>query len=162
MLAKPLTLKRSLPLLFVALLLVLLFSALGRVVYPPGFFRTTYRRGQLAQRLLFTCGYLACWTALPTGLTLSRRHGLSMLFSNPLVEPGFWAPRKARVWCVISIDFRRAAFITQTSASVFALAGWASRTAVPGCVMRWLSSRADGIAVLLLSPGWACHILPIR
>ncbi len=118
---------RPLTLLAFALLLIFLLSALlGR--YPaPGFL--TFDRlenDELAQRLLFNLRLPRLVTALLLGMTLSAAGMVfQLLFSNPLVEPGFLGVSQGAAFgAAFSIVFLGgSALITQTSAAVFALAG---------------------------------------
>jgi iron complex transport system permease protein len=120
-------LKRSLLFLVFALLLVFLSSALiGR--YPtPGFL--SFERittDELAQRLLFNLRLPRLLAALLLGMTLSAAGMVfQLLFSNPLVEPGFLGVSQGAAFgAAFSIVFLGgSAFVTQTSASFFALAG---------------------------------------
>lgn len=119
--------KRSLLFLVFALLLVFLSSALiGR--YPtPGFL--SFERittDELAQRLLFNLRLPRLLAALLLGMTLSAAGMVfQLLFSNPLVEPGFLGVSQGAAFgAAFSIVFLGgSAFVTQTSASFFALAG---------------------------------------
>jgi iron complex transport system permease protein len=120
-------LKRSLLFLVFALLLVFLSSALiGR--YPtPGFL--SFERittDELAQRLLFNLRLPRLLAALLLGMTLSAAGMVfQLLFSNPLVEPGFLGVSQGAAFgAAFSIVFLGgSAFVTQTSASFFALVG---------------------------------------
>jgi len=119
--------KRSLPLLALALLLVFLLSAmLGR--YPaPGFL--TFDRlasDDLAQRLLFNLRLPRLVTALLLGMTLSAAGMVfQLLFSNPLVEPGFLGVSQGAAFgAAFSIVLLGgSALVTQSSAALFALGG---------------------------------------
>jgi len=119
--------KRPLALLAIALLLVFLFSALlGR--YPaPGFL--TFDRlasDDLAQRLLFNLRLPRLVTALLLGMTLSAAGMVfQLLFSNPLVEPGFLGVSQGAAFgAAFSIVLLGgSALVTQSSAALFALGG---------------------------------------
>ncbi|MGQ9834250.1 MAG: FecCD family ABC transporter permease [Candidatus Villigracilaceae bacterium] len=120
---------RSLAFLALALLAIFLLAALiGR--YPaPGFL--TFERianDELAQRLLFNLRLPRLITALLLGMTLSAAGMVfQLLFSNPLVEPGFLGVSPGAAFgAAFSIVFLGgSAIITQTSAAAFALAGLA-------------------------------------
>lgn len=112
-----------------ALFVVFIISALiGR--YPaPGFL--SFERlasDDLAQRLLFNLRLPRLITALLLGMTLSAAGMVfQLLFSNPLVEPGFLGVSQGAAFgAAFSIVFLGgSALITQTSAAAFALAGLA-------------------------------------
>jgi iron complex transport system permease protein len=119
--------RRSLLILALALLLIFLLSAIvGR--YPaPGFLSPArLADDELAQRLLLNLRLPRLLTALLLGMTLSAA-GLvfQMLFSNPLVEPGFLGVSQGAAFgAALSIVFLGgAALITQASAALFALLG---------------------------------------
>lgn len=119
--------KRSLTILALALLLVFLLSALiGR--YPaPGFLPLNQlAEDDLAQRLLFNLRLPRLVTALLLGMTLSAAGMVfQLLFSNPLVEPGFLGVSQGAAFgAAFSIVFLGgAAVLTQASAIFFAMAG---------------------------------------
>lgn len=118
---------RSLTLLAFALLALFLLSALiGR--YPaPGFLPLDrLADDELAQRLLFNLRLPRLITALLLGMTLSAAGMVfQLLFSNPLVEPGFLGVSQGAAFgAAFAIVFLGgAALVTQTSAALFALAG---------------------------------------
>lgn len=118
---------RSLPLLALALLLVFLLSALlGR--YPaPGFLAfDRLASDDLAQRLLFNLRLPRLVTALLLGMTLSAAGMVfQLLFSNPLVEPGFLGVSQGAAFgAAFSIVLLGgSALVTQSSAALFALGG---------------------------------------
>lgn len=120
---------RPLTLLALALLAIFLLSALiGR--YPaPGFL--TFDRlasDDLAQRLVFNLRLPRLITALLLGMTLAAAGMVfQLLFSNPLVEPGFLGVSQGAAFgAAFSIVFLSgSAIVTQTSAAAFALAGLA-------------------------------------
>jgi len=120
-------LNRSLTLLAFALLALFLLSALiGR--YPaPGFLPLDrLADDELAQRLLFNLRLPRLITALLLGMTLSAAGMVfQLLFSNPLVEPGFLGVSQGAAFgAAFAIVFLGgAALVTQTSAALFALAG---------------------------------------
>ncbi len=146
--------KRPLILLFLALLAVFLLAALiGR--YPaPGFLPLNQLAdNELARRLLFNLRLPRLITALLLGMTLSAAGMVfQLLFSNPLVEPGFLGVSQGAAFgAAFSIVFLGGtAVVTQTSASIFALAGLgisyllAHRLRYGGWVMRLVLA---GIAV---------------
>lgn len=122
-------LERSLTLLAFVLLVVFLLSVLiGR--YPaPGFIPfERIANDELAQRLLFNLRLPRLLTALLLGMGLSAAGMVfQLLFSNPLVEPGFLGVSQGAAFgAAFSIVFLgSSALITQTSAAAFALAGLA-------------------------------------
>ncbi len=118
--------RRSFSLLILALLVIFLLSALiGR--YPaPGFLPLNQLADdELAQRLLFNLRLPRLLTALLLGMTLSAAGMVfQLLFSNPLVEPGFLGVSQGAAFgAALSIILGGSAFFTQTSAVFFALAG---------------------------------------
>jgi iron complex transport system permease protein len=150
-------LKRTLTLLAIALLTIFLLSVLiGR--YPaPGFISIEgIAQDELAQRLIFNLRLPRLLTALLLGMTLSAAGMVfQLLFSNPLVEPGFLGiSQGAAFGAAFSIVFLGGmAILTQTSASLFALAGlgisylFAQRLRYGGWVLRLVLA---GIAVSAL------------
>jgi len=163
--------KRSLTLLALALLTIFLLSALiGR--YPaPGFLPLDrLADDELAQRLLFNLRLPRLLTALLLGMTLSAAGMVfQLLFSNPLVEPGFLGvSRVATFDAALSIVFLGgSALVTQTSASVFALAGlgisyllahrlryggWVLRLVLAGIAVSALFSSGLGLLKYLADP----------
>jgi len=120
-------LKRSLLLLTLTLVVIFILSALvGR--YPaPGFLSfERLTQDELAQRLLFNLRLPRLLTALLLGMTLSAAGMVfQLLFSNPLVEPGFLGVSQGAAFgAAFSIVFLGgSALVTQASASLFALAG---------------------------------------
>lgn len=119
--------KRSLTILAVALLLVFLLSALlGRYPSPGLLSFDQLASDELAQRLLLNLRVPRLLTALLLGVTLaSAGMVFQLLFSNPLVEPGFLGVSQgASFGAAFAIVFLGgSALITQASASIFALAG---------------------------------------
>lgn len=119
--------KRALTILALALILVFLLSALlGR--YPvPGFLSfDRLAQDELAQRLLFNLRIPRLLTALLLGMTLAAAGMVfQLLFSNPLVEPGFLGVSQgASFGAAFAIVFLGgSAIVTQATASVCALAG---------------------------------------
>jgi iron complex transport system permease protein len=140
-----------------ALLAIFLLSALiGR--YPAPGFITIERifQDELAQRLLFNLRLPRLLTALLLGMILSAAGMVfQLLFSNPLVEPGFLGVSQGAAFgAAFSIVFLGgSALLTQTSASLFALAGlgisylFAQRLRYGGWVLRLVLA---GIAVSAL------------
>ncbi|MBL1171497.1 MAG: iron ABC transporter permease [Chloroflexi bacterium] len=162
---------RSLTLLAFALLVIFLFSALiGR--YPaPGFLPLDQiADDELAQRLLFNLRLPRLITALLLGMTLSAAGMVfQLLFSNPLVEPGFLGVSQGAAFgAAFSIVFLGgSALVTQTSASVFALAGlgisyllahrlryggWVLRLVLAGIAVSALFSAGLGLLKYLADP----------
>lgn len=163
--------KRSLTLLVFALVSIFILSALiGR--YPaPGFL--SFERladDELAQRLLFNLRLPRLLTALLLGMTLSAAGMVfQLLFSNPLVEPGFLGVSQGAAFgAAFSIVFLGgSALVTQTSASFFALAGlglsyllahrlryggWVLRLILAGIAVSALFSAGLGLLKYLADP----------
>lgn len=163
--------KRSLTLLALALCLIFLLSALiGR--YPvPGFLPLDrLADDELARRLLFNLRLPRLVTALLLGMTLSAAGMVfQLLFSNPLVEPGFLGVSQGAAFgAAFSIVFLGgAAVVTQTSAAVFALlglgisyllarrlrfGGWVLRLVLAGIAVSALFSAGLGLLKYLADP----------
>lgn len=163
--------KRSLTLLAFALVVIFLLSAFfGR--YPaPGFLPLDrLAADDLAQRLLFNLRLPRLVTALLLGMTLSAAGMVfQLLFSNPLVEPGFLGVSQGAAFgAAFSIVFLGgAAVVTQTSAAVFALAGlaisyllahrlrfggWVLRLVLAGIAVSALFSAGLGLLKYLADP----------
>ncbi len=140
--------------------------------YPaPGF--VTFERlasDELAQRLLFNLRLPRLVTAVLLGMTLSAAGMVfQLLFSNPLVEPGFLGVSQGAAFgAAFSIVFLGgSALITQTSAAVFALAGlgfsyllahrlryggWVLRLVLAGIAVSALFSAGLGLLKYLADP----------
>lgn len=163
--------KRSLYLLTLALLLTFFLSAFfGR--YPaPGFLSLDrLAADELAQRLLFNLRLPRLVTALLLGMTLSAAGMVfQLLFSNPLVEPGFLGVSQGAAFgAAFAIVFLGgAAIVTQTSAAVFALAGlgfsyllarrlryggWVLRLVLAGIAVSALFSAGLGLLKYIADP----------
>ncbi|GAB4563080.1 MAG: iron ABC transporter permease [Anaerolineales bacterium] len=163
--------RRALSLLALALLLVFLLSALiGR--YPAPGFLSLQRLAEddLAQRLLFNLRLPRLVTALLLGMTLaSAGMVFQLLFSNPLVEPGFLGVSQGAAFgAAFSIVFLGgAALLTQISAALFALAGlafsyllarrlryggWVLRLVLAGIAVSALFSAGLGLLKYLADP----------
>jgi iron complex transport system permease protein len=162
-----LTLKR----LLLALLFIFILSALiGR--YPaPGFLPLDQLADdELAQRLLFNLRLPRLLTALLLGMTLSAAGMVfQLLFSNPLVEPGFLGVSQGAAFgAAFSIVFLGgSALLTQTSAAFFALlglgisyllahrlryGGWILRLVLAGIAVSALFSSGLGLLKYLADP----------
>jgi iron complex transport system permease protein len=118
--------QRILLVLAVVLLGAALFSLfLGR--YPsPGFMPWGRLTGdELAGRLVWNLRLPRLLTALLLGMTLSAAGTVfQVLFSNPLVEPGFLGVSQgASFGAALAIILGGTALLTQASAAAFALAG---------------------------------------
>ncbi|MGC8857224.1 MAG: FecCD family ABC transporter permease [Anaerolineae bacterium] len=163
--------KRSLYLLTLALIATFILSAfLGR--YPaPGFLSLErLAEDDLAQRLLFNLRLPRLITALLLGMTLaSAGMVFQLLFSNPLVEPGFLGVSQGAAFgAAFSIVFLGgAALLTQISAALFALAGlafsyllarrlryggWVLRLVLAGIAVSALFSAGLGLLKYLADP----------
>ncbi len=164
-------LTRSLTILAFALLAIFLLSVLiGR--YPaPGFLPLNQLADdELAQRLLFNLRLPRLLTALLLGMTLSAAGMVfQLLFSNPLVEPGFLGVSQGAAFgAAFSIVFLGgSALVTQTSASLFALlglgisyllahriryGGWVLRLVLAGIAVSALFSAGLGLVKYLADP----------
>jgi iron complex transport system permease protein len=152
------------------LAIFLLCALIGR--YPtPGFI--SFERideDELAQRLLFNLRLPRLLTALLLGMTLSAAGMVfQLLFSNPLVEPGFLGVSQGAAFgAAFSIVFLGgSALLTQTSASLFALAGlgisyllahrlryggWVLRLVLSGIAVSALFSAGLGLLKYLADP----------
>lgn len=163
--------KRPLTLILLTLLAIFLFAALiGR--YPaPGFLPLSQLADdELARRLLFNLRLPRLITALLLGMTLSAAGMVfQLLFSNPLVEPGFLGVSQGAAFgAAFSIVFLGgAAVVTQTNASLFALAGlgisyllarrlryggWVMRLVLAGIAVSALFSAGLGLLKYLADP----------
>jgi iron complex transport system permease protein len=166
-----LTKNRSLLLLLAAVFVLFVLSALlGR--YPaPGFLSPVQLASdELAQRLFFNLRLPRLLTALLLGMTLSAAGMVfQLLFSNPLVEPGFLGVSQGAAFgAAFSIVFLGgAAFLTQASAIGFALAGlafsyllarrlryggWILRLVLAGIAVSALFSAGLGLLKYLADP----------
>jgi iron complex transport system permease protein len=163
--------KRFLTILALALLAIFVLSALvGR--YPaPGllsFERLT--QDELAQRLLFNLRLPRLLTALLLGMTLAAAGVVfQLLFSNPLVEPGFLGVSQGAAFgAALSIIFwGGSALVMQTSAAIFALlglgisyllarrlryGGWVLRLVLAGIAVSALFSAGLGLLKYIADP----------
>lgn len=120
---------RSLTFLALALIAIFLLSALiGRYPAPGLLSFERLATDDLAQRLVFNLRLPRLITALLLGMTLAAAGMVfQLLFSNPLVEPGFLGVSQGAAFgAAFSIVFLSgSAIVTQTSAAAFALAGLA-------------------------------------
>jgi len=146
--------KRTLLRLLVVLILIFIFSILlGRYPAPGLIPFQQLRDDPLAQRLVFNLRLPRLLTAMLLGMTLSAAGMVfQLIFSNPLVEPGFLGVSQGAAFgAAFSIIFLGgAALTTQLSATFFALAGLgfsyllARRLRYGGWILRLILS---GIAV---------------
>lgn len=162
---------RYLTLLALLLILVFLLSVfLGR--YPAPGFLTLDRLAEddLAQRLIFHLRLPRLVTALLLGMTLSAAGMVfQLLFSNPLVEPGFLGVSQGAAFgAAFAIVFLGGtALIIQTGAGIFALAGlgfsyllarrlrfggWVLRLVLAGIAVSALFSAGLGLLKYLADP----------
>lgn len=169
--ARDLARRRGLLALAALLLVLLVFSALvGR--YPAVGLLSVDQlvNDELAQRLLFNLRLPRLLTALLLGVTLSAAGMVfQLLFGNPLVEPGFLGVSQGAAFgaafAIIFLD--RAAFVTQASAALFALAGlgisyllarrlryggWILRLVLAGIAVSALFSAGLGLLKYLADP----------
>lgn len=153
------------------LLVFLLFSAIfGR--YPAPGFLTFDRISQdgLAQRLLFNLRLPRLLAALFLGMTLSAAGMVfQLLFSNPLVEPGFLGVSQGAAFgasfAIVFLGSR--ALFTQASAAFFALlglglsyllanrlryGGWVLRLVLAGIAVSALFSAGLGLIKYMADP----------
>jgi iron complex transport system permease protein len=158
--------------LLIALLLVVLAlsAAVGR--YPAPGLLTVDRlmQDELAQRLLFNLRLPRLITALLLGMTLAAAGMVfQLLFSNPLVEPGFLGVSQGAAFgAAFAIVFLSgAAYVTQLSAAFFALmglgvsyllaqrlryGGWVLRLVLAGIAVSALFSAGLGLIKYLADP----------
>lgn len=163
--------QRILLALAVGLLLFALFSALlGR--YPaPGLLSWQQLAGdELAGRLVFNLRLPRLLTALLLGMTLAAAGMVfQLLFSNPLVEPGFLGVSQGAAFgaAVAIVLLGGSALVTQFSAVFFALAGlsfstllarrlryggWVLRLVLAGIAVSALFSAGLGLLKYLADP----------
>lgn len=162
---------RSLTLLAIALLAIFLLSALiGRYPTPGILSIERIAEDELAQRLLFNLRLPRLLTALLLGMTLAAAGTVfQLLFSNPLVEPGFLGVSQGAAFgAAFSIIFLGGtALVTQTSAAIFALAGlgisyliarrlryggWVLRLVLAGIAVSALFASGLGLLKYLADP----------
>lgn len=122
-----LTAERGLAVLALALLLTFVISTLlGRYPEPGLLNPADLLEDDLARRLIFNLRLPRMITALLLGMTLAAAGTVfQLLFSNPLVEPGFLGVSQGAAFgAAFAIVFvSGSALVTQTSASLFGLAG---------------------------------------
>ncbi len=162
---------RFLSFLFVLLLAVFLLSALiGRYPAPGLLSLDQLSRDELAQRLLINLRLPRLLTALLLGMTLAAAGMVfQLLFSNPLVEPGFLGVSQGAAFgAAFAIVFLGGvALVTQISAALFALAGlgisyllahrlryggWILRLVLAGIAVSALFSAGLGLLKYLADP----------
>ena len=158
--------------LLVGLLFVILIlsAAVGR--YPAPGLLTVDRllQDELAQRLLFNLRLPRLLTALLLGMTLAAAGMVfQLLFSNPLVEPGFLGVSQGAAFgAAFAIIFLGgAAYATQISAAFFALlglgisyllaqrlryGGWVLRLVLAGIAVSAFFSAGLGLLKYLADP----------
>jgi len=160
---------------FLVLLIVLtgvffLSTLLGRYPMPGLLSFTQLTQDELAQRLLFNLRLPRLLTALLLGMTLAAAGIVfQLLFSNPLVEPGFLGVSQGAAFgAAFAIVFLGSgAFVTQISATLFALAGlgisyllahrlryggWILRLVLAGIAVSALFSAGLGLLKYLADP----------
>ncbi len=119
--------RRLLLALALALLLLALFSVLvGRYPTPGLMGLDQLGSDELAWRLVVNLRLPRLITAILLGMTLAAAGTVfQMLFSNPLVEPGFLGVSQGAAFgAALSIVLLGgSALLTQSAASIFALAG---------------------------------------
>lgn len=163
--------RQAIPVLVVLLIAVFIFSMLvGR--YPaPGFITPNQiAEDELARRLIFNLRLPRVLTALLLGMTLAAAGMVfQLLFSNPLVEPGFLGVSQGAAFgaAFAIIFWRGAALVTQTSAAFFALlglgfsyllarrlrfGGWVLRLVLAGIAVSALFSAGLGLLKYLADP----------
>lgn len=166
-----LTVPQRLVLLGMALFVLCLLSIfLGR--YPAPGFLTVERLAtdEFAQRLVFHLRLPRLMTALLLGMTLSAAGMVfQLLFSNPLVEPGFLGVSQGAAFgAAFAIVFLGGtAFLTQINATLFALAGlgfsyllarrirfggWVLRLVLAGIAVSAIFSAGLGLIKYLADP----------
>ena len=146
--------RQSIPLLAGMLIALFLLSLLvGRYPAPGLITPNQIMEDELAQRLIFNLRLPRLLTGVLLGMTLAAAGMVfQLLFSNPLVEPGFLGVSQGAAFgAAFAIIFLGgAALVTQMSAALFALAGLgfsyllARRLRFGGWILRLVLS---GIAV---------------
>lgn len=163
--------RRSLILLAFALLVAfLLSSVIGRYPAPGLLSPDRIARDELAQRLLFNLRLPRLLTALLLGMTLAAAGMVfQLLFSNPLVEPGFLGVSQGAAFgaALAIVFFGGAALVTQFTATFFALmglgisyllahriryGGWVLRLILAGIAVSALFSAGLGLLKYLADP----------
>ncbi|GIK57435.1 MAG: iron ABC transporter permease [Chloroflexi bacterium] len=163
--------RQSIPLLAVLLIVLFLLSLLiGRYPAPGLITPNQIMEDELAQRLIFNLRLPRLLTAVLLGMTLAAAGMVfQLLFSNPLVEPGFLGVSQGAAFgAAFAIIFLGgAALATQVGAGLFALAGlgisyllarrlrfggWVLRLVLAGIAVSALFSAGLGILKYLADP----------
>lgn len=163
--------RQAIPLLAVLLIgLFLLFLLVGRYPAPGLITPGQISEDVLAQRLIFNLRLPRLLTAMLLGMTLAAAGTVfQLLFSNPLVEPGFLGVSQGAAFgAAFAIIFLGgAALTTQVSAAFFALAGlgfsyllarrlrfggWVLRLVLAGIAVSALFAAGLGILKYLADP----------
>lgn len=163
--------RQAIPLLAVLLLgCFFLFLLLGRYPAPGLIMPNQIVEDVLAQRLIFNLRLPRLLTALLLGMTLAAAGTVfQLLFSNPLVEPGFLGVSQGAAFgAAFAIIFLGGAALTvQVSATFFALAGlgfsyllarrlrfggWVLRLVLAGIAVSALFASGLGILKYLADP----------
>ncbi|MCE1255356.1 MAG: iron ABC transporter permease [Anaerolineae bacterium] len=146
-------------LLWLAMLLLFVFLISLVIGRYPGLTILTPERlanDELAQRLIFNLRLPRLITAILLGMTLAATGAVfQMIFTNPLVEPGFLGVSQGAAFgaALCIVFFGSSAWLVQTSAAFFAFAGLvlsyfvARRVRYGGWVLRLILS---GIAISAL------------
>lgn len=163
--------RRAIPLLFGVLIAVFILSLLlGRYPAPGLITPSQIMDDPLAQRLVFNLRLPRLLTAMFLGMTLAAAGMVfQLLFSNPLVEPGFLGVSQGAAFgAAFAIIFLGgAALATQVSAGLFALVGlgfsyllarrlrfggWVLRLVLAGIAVSALFSAGLGLLKYLADP----------
>jgi iron complex transport system permease protein len=163
--------KRSLLFLFLLLTAIFLLSVfIGRFPKPPFLSPIQLLNDDLAQRVVFNLRLPRILTALLLGMALSAAGMVfQMIFTNPLVEPGFLGVSQGAAFgaalSIIVLD--ASSTVTQLSAAFFAFTGlfvsyilaqrmkyggWVLRLVLAGIAVSALFSSGVGILKYLADP----------
>jgi iron complex transport system permease protein len=143
---------------------------LGRYPQPGLISLQRVREDELAQRVMLNLRAPRILAAIMLGMSLGAAGGVfQMIFSNPLVEPGFLGVSQGATFgAALAIIFLGgAAWITQTSAAIFAFGGlaisyflsrrvrfggWVLRLVLAGIAVSALFSSGVGILKFIADP----------
>jgi iron complex transport system permease protein len=163
--------QRTLFLLFIFLILVFILSLfIGRYPRPPMMSPELLLQDELAQRVVFNLRLPRLITALLLGMSLSAAGMVfQMIFTNPLVEPGFLGVSQGAAFGaalgIVLLDSTGS--IIQLSAAVFAFTGlfssyllarrmkyggWVLRLVLAGIAISALFSAGVGVLKFIADP----------
>lgn len=163
--------KRALLVLLIVMVLVFLISLLiGRYPSPPMMSPNELLQNELAQRVVFNLRFPRVITALLLGMALSAAGMVfQMIFTNPLVEPGFLGVSQGAAFGAAMgiIILGSSAAVIQLSAAAFAFiglfasyilarrmkyGGWVLRLVLSGIAVSALFSAGVGILKFIADP----------